>query len=132
MKAAALFLLLMPCHACAQADARWTLRPDSVALVPLRDLRTAAVYRLAQDGRMRTAVLEVASSNAEAAKLREALALERGARSEAAKAVQLCRDELAAQASERDRWQRKAHRRGRAVGVLLALAAAFTLATLAP
>lgn len=89
-----------------------------MVLAPFKDVRRAAVFRLAADMRNRSAVLETSARMREA----EALSLALGKMREAAKEdstaiadLSIMQDRLAERG---DRWARKARRRGVTVGVL--------------
>ena len=124
--------LFLPLMASAQADSRWRLiLPDSVVQLPLADLRTAAVYRLTCDMRFGAAVQEIVALSGEVASLRDAVDQQRLAADAAKAAALLCDEDRTDMITACERWQRKAQRRGRVVGVLCAVVVGFTLATLA-
>jgi hypothetical protein len=127
-----LLLILLPFTVFAQSDARWTLLPDSTVIVPFADLKTAATYRLAQNSLTRTAVLEIVALSGEVANLRIAIGHQKNATKAAQGAAALCDTDRASITTERDRWQKKAQRRGRVITILATLSVALTIATLAP
>lgn len=123
----ALLAILITTSVAAQTDRRWTLLPDSMAMIPFEDVREAAALRLTSDEMRRSAVLEVIALNGENDRLRKAMTAQTASYLTTTKALETCAKEHAAITRERDRYARKARRRGVVVAVAVSVAIALIL-----
>jgi hypothetical protein len=121
-------LLIMPLLAQAQADHRWRLMPDStIQGITYNDIMQAATNRVASDNLHVLAVGQIGAMHRQIQATELALLEERKGAEAAKKAAELCNSDRSTAIADRDRWQRKAQRRGTTVAILTTSLLSFAL-----